>query len=489
MFKNQTIRNIRPAIILVAFICLASDGEKSITISGFGAYEFGQIAHGYFPTTQVAIDHLWLQRAYLQAMVSAKVNDHAKVLLGLESMLSFSEPIVNNVEATLEPINTIYFHQAEGTYGWGNADTPWLEAGVGYFPFKYNPDATDLGEYLFRSGTYPPFIVTSFDFPMARLLGLHVTWSCLNDAVNVKALFTSDSWHYPAEDFSLTLLPTVTLCNRAVQIGAGVNLAHLISVNSRRTSPHDNRIMCLTNFDSTTMTGDTNYYTFKGTKLMARFSIDPKRFFMRDIPERGSLGKEDLKVYGEAAILGLDDYSRNVDRSVAYDTLTKRIPVMLGINLPTHPLLSYCILPGVLGWGLEANKSRKAMSAVSFGSAGIVAGAASWLLDRFVNTHSRLDLLSLEGEWYGWNYGDDYRNVSNFQIPLPINEPGRNYALDDTKWSLYVRKDFGAAFSVRGQLARDHMRPVCNDRKFSEKGAVLIQPEHWYWMMKIACAF
>ena len=470
---------------LTAPVCLAAGGEQPVRVAGFGAYEFGQIAHGYLPATQVGVDHLWLQRAYLQASVDAKVNDHARIRLGLESMLSFSEPVINNVEATLEPVTAVYFNQAEGTYSWGR----WLTAGVGYFPFKYNPDARDLGEYLFRSGTYPPFIVTAFDFPMTRLLGARVQSRLLADMIDLQLLFTSESWHYPTEDFSLTLLPSFSFINGAADIGFGANLSHLLVVNSKRTTPRDSRTLYITNFDSTTMTGDSNYYTFKGTKLMGRFSIDPKRFFMREIPERGFLGKEDLKVYGEAAVLGLDDYPRNVDQSVAYDTLTKRIPVMLGINLPTHPLLSYCILPGVLGWGLEANKSRKAVSAVSFGSAGIVAGAASWLLDRFVNTHSRLDLLSLEGEWYGWNYGDDYRNISDFQIPLPINEPNRNYALDDTKWSLYLRKDFGGAFSIRGQLARDHMRPVCNDRKFSEKGAVLIRPEHWYWMAKIVYAF
>ena len=67
-----------------------------------------------------------------------------------------------------------------------------------------------------------------------------------------------------------------------------------------------------------------------------------------------SLETEDLKIYGEAAILGLDNQTVYFDSVIApgdtvlmkapeanqyYDSLVDRIPYMVGINLPTNPLL------------------------------------------------------------------------------------------------------------------------------------------------------
>ena len=67
-----------------------------------------------------------------------------------------------------------YLSRADLTYNFGSSDDPDLSITLGYFPFKYNPDARNLGEYMFRSGTYPQYLITDFDFPMAKLFGMHV---------------------------------------------------------------------------------------------------------------------------------------------------------------------------------------------------------------------------------------------------------------------------------------------------------------------------
>ena len=54
-------------------------------------------------------------------------------------------------------------------------------------------------------------------------------------------------------------------------------------------------------------------YTFAGTKIMARFSFDMKGLIPAD-SLFGLLGKEDLKLYGEATILGLKNYPDPIPR-------------------------------------------------------------------------------------------------------------------------------------------------------------------------------
>lgn len=44
---------------------------------------------------------------------------------------------------------------------------------MGYFPYKFNPDATNLGEFLFRTGTYPLYLISNFNH--SHLLAAAIT--------------------------------------------------------------------------------------------------------------------------------------------------------------------------------------------------------------------------------------------------------------------------------------------------------------------------
>src|SRR5690606_5453929 len=50
--------------------------------------------------------------------------------------------------------------QAQAHYKFGDPERSWGALRIGYFPYKYNPDAKNLGEYLFRAGAYPTFAFT-----------------------------------------------------------------------------------------------------------------------------------------------------------------------------------------------------------------------------------------------------------------------------------------------------------------------------------------
>ncbi|MDZ7262100.1 MAG: hypothetical protein ONB05_08355 [candidate division KSB1 bacterium] len=69
---------------------------------------------------------------------------------------------------------------------------------------------------------------------------------------------------------------------------------------------------------------DTNgYYTFGGTKVMARIAFDPKPLLPWNF-----FGRRDVRIYGEMAVLGIKNYPRY------YEKITERMPVMLGFNIP-----------------------------------------------------------------------------------------------------------------------------------------------------------
>jgi hypothetical protein len=426
----------------------AAQTDAVVALHGYGAFEFGQVVKGDWRDTRDT-SHIWMQRAVLQMSYDTRIKERSRVVLSLEAMMSFSFPQIRASMETTEPVTFIYFHQAEGTYTVGPMDRPWLEIGFGYFPFKYDPDVTNLGEYLFRSGTYPPYLITNFDFPQARLLGLHLHNTLTFDNpiitdMRQDLLLTSQSQTFPTQNFTLTYLPGMSLCGKMFDVGAGVSLCHLLSVfGDDYVSPKNNTSnKYLTNIQldsaGAIIAADTNYYTFKGTKLMARCSIDPKRIWAPD-GDFGIFGENDLRLYGETAILGLKNYPMSMNGQFDYDTLHQRWPAMIGWHVPTCKLM---------------------------------------------------DVLSIEWEYFPSRIANSYRMVSEEMIPLPPQKrTDRDYAADDIKWSLYGMKRLNDVFSLRAIIGRDHMRILTNDKKLQDKEESLRAPDHWYWMLKAQYQF
>ena len=98
------------------------------------------------------------------------------------------------------------------------------------------------------------------------------------------------------------------------------------------------------------------------------------------LPE-GILGPEDLRVYAEAAVLGVEN------QDYFYENLSERVPIMFGINLPVFHVL---------------------------------------------------DVLSFQMEYYGTPY-NNFGAYNNLSLPQWTDNQLRVYR-DDWKWSVYARK-------------------------------------------------
>jgi hypothetical protein len=183
---------------------------------------------------------------------------------------------------------------------------------------------------------------------------------------------------------------------------------------------------------------DYKYYSHSGTLFMAGISLDPKLFFTS-----GALGPQDLKVYAEAALLGVKDYP------VFYEDRMRRIPVMVGFNFPTFRLLD--ILSVQVEW---------------FNSPWVNSYEASVDQNHATPTTPRgTDKLSSERE---------YNDVSD---------------KDNLAWSVLARREVVKGLSISAQFARDHIRSV-SEAAWAGPGTdpneLLRTSKDWYWMLQFS---
>jgi hypothetical protein len=409
----------------------------------------------------------WINNEYVKIGAEVTVNPHFSVVACPQIRLwndtwdwtsmgqngSAANPFVQHMTITLA--------DAEGIFQFGDRDNIAMTLAAGVFPFKYNNDVKNLGEYLFRTGEHPAYIQTSFDEPNATLTGIRLNTE-LAGRFSLDVLFTQETQIIPINDWSLSVLAGYKL-PKLLDIGAGVMFDRLVPV-----APNEAEGPVSTTVQNTfyTSSGARDTLHWGGTKAMARISFDPKGF----LPKGGSdiFGKEDGKIYSEASVLGVNSFSTYkqavdgsgnvipgqfvVDSSVNfYSAIEQRIPRMIGFNVPTcSPLFTRLI-----GFGL-------------------------------------LDYLSVEVEYFGWPYSPSLYNYQNllFTFPqpiVPVSAQGTRifYTNEDNwKWSVNMRKTIMGNLSIVGQIARDHTRHDVYYNTFADPEEVFIQPRGFGWWLK-----
>lgn len=424
------------------------DSTINLGINVAGWVQTGQLK-SFFATSNEPQTDQWMQQEFLDLGFDAIINARIRIVGGIEGEMWQDIPEGAGASTGQSYFvwrynSTFIIDNAYGSYSFGDTGAPYLSITAGRFRYKYNPDVRNLGEYLFRSGTYPAYLITDFDQPYARLTGLKIS-SDLLGKLHQDLILSCSTDLPPYYDMSLAYIGSYEVGNY-LNIGWGADFANLISVNGSQTTPKISN-------DLYVQGGDTGYYTFRGLKLMARFNFDPKPFIQTDI-----FGKEDCKLYAEAAILGLENYPANDSLAAAngygyntqknpwgYDTLANKIPITVGFNFPTFKLL---------------------------------------------------DVLSTEVEWYGCDYPDNYYHVVGAStlptLPLPYNYSRNPYDYDHWKWSVYAKKKFAHDhFEVIVQCARDHLRlqTLDDNSAISEFEDAMTLPNQWYWMTKLVAQF
>ena len=416
------------AVVMIVFSPKAQDSAvvppafiPKVTCTGLASYEFGQIMSGVY--AEIPFEHRWESRVFADLNMNADVSERLKVIVGVEDEISFSQRQDDQFRLSLLKLSTIYLNQAEGiiTILDEKSETP-LALHGGYMLYKYNPQATNLGEYLFRSMTYPQVLFTQFDFSKARILGLRLNSKLWGDRIVSDLFITSSADYFPMYDYSIAYVGSIKPID-AIEFGFGVDFDRVLPVDNNKTTPKTNGYV-----DS--LNPDTTWYSFSGTKIMARMCFDPQAFFPNSI-----LGKEDLKIFGEMAILGVKNYPGY------YTQLWQRIPLMFGINFPAFKVL---------------------------------------------------DVLAVQGEYYRSPYPNSYYRVMFNMSPTPYVKPDMQWSYyqgDDWKWSIYASKKILGGLSLIAQLANDHTRVDVAREEDAEYEEVMRINGQWCWMMKLKFEF
>src|SRR5690606_8231619 len=184
---------------------------------------------------------------------------------------------------------------------------------------------------------------------------------------------------------------------------------------------------------------DIGYYTFRGFKVMARATVDFGALIESEAIPTGT-----FRAYGEVALLGVEN------QPFFYDKKDERLPMTLGVDLPTFGLLNR------LSAEVEYNKSRfyNTIYAVNQNQYPVPLG------------HN--DLSGNETGGYG------YTGAVEFE--------------DDWKWSVLAIRKLTERLNIRAQIANDLMRHpnfwgVMSDRPATRTLA------HWYYVFRLDFGF
>jgi hypothetical protein len=404
--------------------------------------------------------------------------------------------------------------QAQLNYALGDTAAPWGNLQFGLFPIKYNSDSKNLGEYLFRSGTYPGVLYSggwSYMNSAAYLAqGGRFTMRNFGGKLVHDLALTLERDLEPTNDISpsymLTWKPTSFF-----EFGAGVMWAHGIPIKDDSiVSPHklknayddssglplayddsrrqqlskthykstDPRVQpdgaaCLTdvtvpcpngfnNSGSTAVSRTANgvpgerinHYTFRGIKTSARFSLDLGNLMNLD----ETLGKDAFKLYGEWALLGVED------QPYFYEKKSERMPIMVGMNIPTFKMLD------AFGIEVEYLKSRFQNNIYSL------------FVDRLplplTEQGEDYSVYDLKAPIYTDPTHPDYRG------PNGADSAATLFKKDDLKWSIYARKQVTQGLNLYLQVASDHLRHIATDVR-PMYTPTTYRSSDWYWLMRL----
>ncbi|MGA2508354.1 MAG: hypothetical protein ABSF80_12865 [Chitinispirillaceae bacterium] len=438
----------------------ADSTDTKIEFGGMAAIENGQFVKSNYAGSSIPYQP-WINDEYARISLRATLSEHLQLIIAPEIRVwfdnynwtamtndAFQFPWVSHTDASLA--------NAQGILSYGDKEHISFEFAAGIMPYKYDLEAKNLGEYLFRSETHPAYIVTSFDNAYATLTGFRLSSTMFNK-LSMDLFLTTETMFLPTLDWSISFLAGYKPFP-CLDIGAGIMLDRLLGVDSLKDRP----IAQANGY--VTSAGDSGYFSFGGTKVMARVCFDPKEALKNILPSSVSnmFGKEDWKIYGEAAILGIKNIAASkhpldgagqpiltswiVDSSKNYySDITQRIPVMFGFNIPAFKLL---------------------------------------------------DFLSVELEWFGWPYPQGCGNVDNFSIEYPIPPPVQDASdpllyteHDNWKYSFNFKKTIVKGFSIIGQVARDHTHYDVSYAKYLYNTGLCTeafsQKNEWGWWCKL----
>lgn len=373
-----------------------------------------------------------------------------------------------------------YITEARLTWFNGDKEDPSFSITAGAFPYIYNRDVKNLGLYLLRGPVYPGALIGGFQDPTADSARSNIFGLRLHHSAGVFShdlILTNEREIPPTFDWSLAYLAHLNL--GAFQIGAGANFYRLIPYNSKLETPGKDttvvrggaRRAFIEVDNSNPAAPDTTFFTHQGIKLDLTASLDIKKA----LGGIDALGDDDLKLYGEAAVIGVQNYGK------AYGKIAERIPVMVGFNFPTWRFLDHFSLE-VEYYGA---KYRNDLALV--GNNNVVA-------DWTIQSHPIPSPKPPTNADYGIDTSGYFRKSNGDSIYVRGTAMDKeNLTKDDLKWSLFLDKIVAGHIQFAAQIANDHYRPrpVASGliKSWGGTAEAFASPKDWYYMFRVGYFF
>jgi hypothetical protein len=446
------------AFLLVTTGQSADNSDVVVTPTVYGAIEGGQISQGYYyrALTERAepISQVWQQRAIGNVGFTALVKNRFTINFIGEGLMAFSSPQNAKWPQTLQPRQFFYIKSAWASYPFGNVEAPFITLQGGFFQYKYNPDARNLGEYLFRSNAYPLVIYSSFDYPMADIFGFRVNVRrdnllLENSRLENDLILHSELLGVPVQDWSVSDILSYSLGGMAT-VGAGASFSRFFSVYkgvypSTTTDPYfypanlpevEKQDFY---FRDTVPGADSVLFDWKAIKLMARVTYHPKKLIHYEM-----FGREDLRFYIESDLIGTKNYP------LFFNKRSDRILTTFGLNLPAFGYVD------VANIEIEYCPNKSAFS---------------------------------DGRLYGY----ELLNIGNV-VPLDSFTTGGYYNIKRSpwRWSVYLKKSLlDGHVSFIAQCARDHKKLnfYYFDMAYMSFIETLQTKKDWWWSLKTEFKF
>jgi hypothetical protein len=451
---------------------------------------------------------------HLGAALSQEViiNERFLLAIGIGGVFQFPKPEKTQAKYGGSQAKMFYVGPsvAQGVYSFGDIESPWLKIGTGMFPYKYNPDAHNLGEYLFRTTAYPMTIstggLTAINSAGVGLQGFKANLNA--GGLKLDVLLTTETSFVPFYDWALAAVASYSIADGLIEVGAGVNFKHVIPVNAEKTTPETkgnayfNANVPVPRFNAPgiedtvalLLSGDTKYYQYRGSFYNRKaadttlaidsatrayytykndslnairqfiFNLDdstlntlgPEYYTNQSTFVMGRLSLDLKKLFGSEAF-GSHDLKFYAEAAVLgvkdyplfYEDITERIPVMFGFNLPCFKLL---------------------------------------------------DLLAVQFEYFNSPWLNDHLSLGAGNVAIPDFRQNDHFSKeeyydvtkeDNLTWSILCKKTILPGVTLSGQFARDHYRAIAVNWFYGSRQepiGMLFRPEDWYWMFQLSWA-
>jgi hypothetical protein len=488
---------------------------KPLSFGGFS--EFGMLQSGQYGNNKKFNDE-WVDHfgAYIAQTVTA--GDELAFDVGLGGVFEYQKREVISSQWGGTQYKSFFIGPSVADIRWKAAagDGQGLGLQFGMFNYKYNPDASNLGEYLFRSGTYPAYVTSGGFWFMnntsVQLQGLRTGYA--NGPLSADVFFITETSMPALYDLSAAAVVGYKAADGLLDLGAGVNFKHLIPVKPSRTSP---RVAANAYFtkDGRTYTGFNTYYAERANfdRRMLKNAQDAQAketALVASDPANAAVHQQAADAATAAAAFHAAAVTRD-STDQAYVVWAMQHQDSAGISP------EYYTQQGIILTARAALDLKKLFAWDQFGQSdlrlyaeGAILGVQNYpfyyekitermpLMAGFNFPCFRLlDLLSLQVEYFNSPYVNSYWELVRSNSAIPTVPNGTDVSRsksdfsdisknDNWAWSILARKNFGGASFVSAQIARDHLRTVSVDTWTApEPNEVLGNGKDWYWMIQV----